>query len=330
MHLVQPLAPLHRLVYLAVTMTYKIFIDGGAGTTGLQVAGRLSGRGELDIHILPDEARKDTAARKAALAKADIAILCLPDEAAKETAALAADLPVRLIDASSAHRIATDWVYGFAELTHGQQQKIAEAKMVSNPGCYPTGFLALVRPLIEAGILSKDALLHVPAVSGYSGGGKQMIANFEAGSEPPYFTYGLNLSHKHLPEMQNHAGLSSAPIFMPSVGNFAQGMLVHLPLHRSVLADDVRLEDLYAAYEAHFAEQPLIEVCSQWSSGETRLRGDALAGLDKLQLGVFGKDDGSQFWATARLDNLGKGAAGAAVQNLNIMLGLEPTKGLSL
>ena len=328
--LAQPLARLMRLVYLPIIMTYRIFIDGGAGTTGLQVAGRLADRDDLDIHILPDEARKDTDARKAALETADIAILCLPDEAAIETAALAADLPVRLIDASSAHRVASGWVYGFAELCQSQRQYIAEAKRVSNPGCYPTGFLALVRPLIDAGILSADALLTVPAISGYSGGGKQMIANFEAGTEPPHFAYGLGLGHKHLPEMQRHAGLNTAPIFMPSVGAFAQGMLVHVPLHQNMLKNGTSLDDIINTYDAHFSGQPLIEVCSDWQNSHSRLEADALAGLDKLQIGVFANVDKSQFWATARLDNLGKGAAGAAVQNLNIMLGLNPLTGLAV
>ena len=310
-------------------MAYEIFIDGAAGTTGLQVAQRLAGRADLHVTILPDEARKDVEARKAALAAADIAILCLPDAAAVEAAALASELPVRLIDASSAHRVAPDWVYGFAELTLGQTEKIARAKQVSNPGCYPTGFLALTRPLIEAGILSKDAQLTVPAISGYSGGGKQMIEAFEAGNHPPHFAYGLGLSHKHVPEMQTHAQLKTPPIFMPSVGQFAQGMLVHLPLHKHVLKNGTRLADILTVYEQHFANRPLIEVCSEWSDVPSTLAADALAGFDKLQIGIFANADDSHFWAVARLDNLGKGASGAAVQNLNIMLGLDPLTGLS-
>lgn len=311
-------------------MAYEIFIDGGAGTTGLQVANRLSGRADLQLTILPDEDRKDVGARKAALERADIAILCLPDAAAVETASLAADLPVRLIDASSAHRVDPNWVYGFAELTSGQQQKISEAKYVSNPGCYPTGFLALARPLLEAGVLPEDAHLNVPAISGYSGGGKQMIADFEAGKHAPHFAYGLGLSHKHLPEMQTHAGLAQPPIFMPSVGEFAQGMLVHLPLHQNQMSKSVSPTDILEIYASHFSGQPLIEVCSDWQDTQQTLSADALAGLDKMQIGVFGTEDGSQIWAVARLDNLGKGASGAAVQNLNIMLGLDPLTGLSL
>lgn len=319
-------------------MTYQIFIDGGAGTTGLEVADRLSGREELRLTILPDAARKDVGARRAALEAADIAILCLPDAAARESADMAADLPVRLIDTSTAHRIAPDWVYGFAELTKTQQDKIANAKRVSNPGCYPTGFLALTRPLIEAGLLLADARLCVPAISGYSGGGKQMIAAFESGGQPPHFAYGLGLDHKHLAEMYNHSGLAHPPIFMPSVGNFRQGMLVHLPLHMTDLAPDTSAEDILGVYAAHYAGQPLIEVCtetsSQWMSDDQHLAADALAGSDRLQLGVFSSDardgDNARFWTVARLDNLGKGAAGAAVQNLNIMLGLDPLMGLVL
>ena len=312
-------------------MTYRIFIDGGAGTTGLQVADRLAGREELELVILPDDRRKDMAARAEALASSDLAVLCLPDAAAIETATLAADLPVRLVDASTAHRVDPNWVYGFAELTSGQFEKIAGAKYVSNPGCYPTGFLALARPLIDAGLLRRDVCLHVPAVSGYSGGGKQMIADFEAGTEPPHMAYGLSLEHKHLPEMKQHAGLSKTPIFMPSVGHFAQGMLVHLPLSADWLSAGTTAADMLAIYRDHFASQPLIEVCDGTSEDwQGRLAADRLAGTDRLQIGVFANADNSQSWGVARLDNLGKGAAGAAVQNINIMLGLDPLAGLNV
>ena len=314
-------------------MAYKIFLDGGAGTTGLQIADRLAARTDIHLLVLGDAERKQAAARFAAMAEADITILCLPDEAAIEAVQMAAELPgdIRLIDASSAHRVHPDFVYGFAEMSAGQAAKIANARKLSNPGCYPTGFIALARPLIEAGLIAPDTGLSAPSVSGYSGGGKAMIARYEAGEAPAYGTYGLSLSHKHLPEMQAHSGLRDRPVFLPSVGQFAQGMLVNIPLHQSQFARPVATEDIIAAYQRAYAGMPLISVRGANGLDEHNfLVAEALAGRDSMELFVFADKAASQFVLTARLDNLGKGAAGAAVQNMNIMLGTDMLSGLQL
>ena len=318
---------------------YRIFIDGGAGTTGLQVASRLAMRPDLDLLILDDDQRKDDAARRAALAKADLAILCLPDEGAVQAAQWVAEegLDTRLIDASTAHRVASGWVYGFAEMREGQKNAIEKAQFVSNPGCYPTGFLSLACPLRAAGLLSAEAKLHVPAVSGYSGGGKGLINAFEAGEEPPFFAYGLGLGHKHLPEMQHYADLQTTPFFMPSVGDFAQGMLVHLPLHADQFTASVRASDIHALFADAFDSQPLITVHRPQPLADNAiltskqfLAADRLANTDRLDIALFSNESESQFWLVAMLDNLGKGASGAAVQNLNLMLGTDMTAGLNL
>ena len=228
---------------MSLAMTYSIFIDGAAGTTGLQVADRLARHPGVDARALSDEERKDNAARQQMMAASDLTILCLPDVAAREATAMAAQTNARLIDASSAHRTHADWVYGFAELIAGQRDAIADASRISNPGCYPTGFLALTRPLVDAGIVPRDALLSVPAVSGFSGGGNGMIAQQADGALPVFGSYGVTLAHKHLPEMLAYAGLDNAPIFMPAVADFYSGMLVNLPLHSAQLTKSVTGQD---------------------------------------------------------------------------------------
>lgn len=318
-------------------MSYKIFLDGGAGTTGLQIADRLAACNNIEILVLGEEERKQTAARKAAMAEADITILCLPDEAAIEAVQMAAELQgnirrdIRLIDASSAHRIHADFVYGFAEMTKTQAEKIANARYVSNPGCYPTGFIALARPLIEAGLLAPETRLTAPSVSGCSGGGKAMIARYEAGDAPAFGTYGLSLAHKHLPEMQKHSGLKDKPVFLPSVGQFAQGMLVNIPLHQAQFAKAVSADDILKCYQAAYQDAPLISVMDASAlDAHNFLVAEKLAGRDIMELCVFANAEASQFVLTARLDNLGKGAAGAAVQNMNLMLGIDSVSGLQL
>ena len=311
---------------------FSIFIDGGAGTTGLQVKDRLLARPELSVIILDDDLRKNDAARKTAMHDADVTILCLPDDAARQAAEMTAGTTVRLIDASTAHRVAPDWVYGFAELAEHQAEAIGNAARVSNPGCYPTGFLALIRPLVDAGIIAPETALTIPSVSGYSGGGNALIAAYEdSNSAPPYGTYGLTLQHKHLPEMTQHAGLTIPPIFMPSVGNFPQGMLVSVPIHASSLQKSVTAAGLTDILQQRYAASHLISVAPDAPLTEAGfLAADKLATSDRMELFVFADEASSQFVLTARLDNLGKGAAGAAVQNMNLMLGLNPLEGLNL
>lgn len=321
-------------VYLLIIMSILVFIDGQAGTTGLQVAEKLSAHASVELITLDGDLRKDDEARREAFAAADAAILCLPDEAAKQAAEMAADLDVVLIDASTQHRTDDAWVYGMAELGTDVRAAIAGTKRISNPGCYPTGFLAMAAPLREAGLLPDDAKLTVPAISGYTGGGKGLIEAFDAGTAPRHFSYAHGLSHKHLPEMQKLARLSSCPIFMPSVGDFAQGMLVHLPLFAGQLSKAVTAADLAEIFQSHYQGSHIIKAydaddLSQHSANGF-LPADGLKGTDKLEIFTSYNAQTQQFWLTARLDNLGKGASGAAVQNMNIALGLDETLGLSL
>ncbi len=310
---------------------YHIFIDGAAGTTGLQVQNRLANIAGLSLIILDEKDRKEDKKRFDAMASADLTLLCLPDDAALTATQMARKLSARIIDASTAHRTADDFAYGFAELWDDGQEKIADAQMVSNPGCYPTGFLALVKPLVDKGILPHDALVHVSAVSGYSGGGKSMIAAYEAGEAPVFGTYGLSLAHKHLPEMQLHSGLAHAPVFLPSVGNFAQGMLVNIILDKSQFGKTITAPDILSVYTEKYADDKLVSVCdSDRLTSNGFLAADSLAGTDKLELFVFSDPQADRIVLTARLDNLGKGASGAAVQNLNLMLGRDMLEGLSL
>jgi N-acetyl-gamma-glutamyl-phosphate reductase len=313
-------------------MTARVFIDGAAGTTGLEIRERLSWRGEIALITLSDAERKDAAARKRALNQADLVILCLPDEAAREAVALIDNPAVRVIDASTAHRVAEGWTYGFAELEPGNYQRIAAAKRVSNGGCWATGFLALVRPLVRAGLLPADYPVSAHGVSGYSGGGKSMIEEFEKADSPKYVetvqrSYALGLAHKHLPEMIRHAGLSHVPLFSPSVARFYRGMLVEVPLSLWALPGSPKPGDVHQALAEAYPDRPLVEVASlEEAAAMPTLDAEILAGSNRMKLFVFTGDE--QVRLVAALDNLGKGAGGMAVQNLNLMLGLPETTGL--
>jgi len=312
----------------------KIFIDGAAGTTGLEIRERLAPRRELELLTLSDTARKDPAARKAMLNAADLVILCLPDEAAKEAVALIENPAVRVIDASTAHRVAPGWVYGFAELEPDSAARIAAARRVSNGGCWATGFLAIARPLVRAGIVPPDFPLTVHGVSGYSGGGKSMIEEFEKADSPHYVrtvqrAYALKLGHKHIPEMTRHAGLAVPPLFSPSVARFLRGMLVEVPLQLRALPGRPRPSDLQAVLAEAYRGKALVEVATpEEAAGLTVLDAELLAGTDRMKLFVFGHETLEQARLVAVLDNLGKGAGGMAVQNMNLMLGLPETSGL--
>lgn len=308
-------------------MKPKIFIDGEHGTTGLQIRSRMAGRSDVELLSIPQDERRNAAIREDLLNSADVAILCLPDDASKQAVAmLEGNNKVRIIDTSTAHRIAPDWAYGFAEMDKGQTGKIRDARLVANPGCYPTGAIALIRPLRQAGILPENYPVTVNAVSGYTGGGKQMIAQMEDPANPdhiasPNFLYGLTLKHKHVPEMQAHGLLDRAPIFSPSVGRFPQGMIVQVPLFIDQLADGATRESIHAALVAHYAGQSIVEVVSLDDSAKmARVDAVELAGKDTMKLYVFGSSGGEQVNLVALLDNLGKGASGAAVQNMDLML----------
>ncbi len=303
-------------------MKPKIYIDGEHGTTGLQILQRLQGRDDIELLSMPHDERRDPEARRRLLNAADIAILCLPDDASREATAMVANGTTRLIDASTAHRTDPNWVYGFKELDREQVQKIAAARFVSNPGCYPTGAIALIRPLTMAGLLPKDALITVNAVSGYTGGGKGLIAQMENdgpdGIDAPLFLYGTGLTHKHVPEIKGHGLLENEPIFSPSVGRFPQGMMVQVPLHMAQLNAATR-QSVHAALEAHYGDSPHVRVVPlAESDGVVRLDPTSLAGEDTMDLHVFGND--TQINLVALLDNLGKGASGACVQSLDLMI----------
>lgn len=307
-------------------MTATVFIDGAVGTTGLEIADRLRGRADLSIVTLDDERRKDAVARREALNDADIVILCLPDAAARDAVALIDNPRTRVIDASSAHRVAEGWTYGFPELEADAQVRIAAASRVANPGCYPTGFLALVRPLVRAGLLPSNAYVSVNAASGYSGGGKAMIAEFETtGCATAFRPYALTLEHKHVAEMRAHSGLSVRPIFQPAVANTYRGMVVEVPLQLAQLVLGTTPGDMKQVLIDAYAGCDLIRV-SHDSGSTVQIEDDA--GTDRMTLHVFVNAAAGQARLIATLDNLGKGAAGAAVQNLNIMAGLPATLGL--
>ncbi|MDP4757050.1 MAG: N-acetyl-gamma-glutamyl-phosphate reductase [Sphingorhabdus sp.] len=311
-------------------MTKSIFIDGAVGTTGLEIADRLAGRAEFTLITLDDDKRKDPAAKREALNDADFVILCLPDDAAKEAVAMTTSSHTRIIDASTAYRIDPDWAYGFAEYRIGQRDRIASARLVSNPGCYPTGFLGLVAPLVAAGLIPADWPYTVNAVSGYSGGGKALIQRLEGeGADIGFRTYGLDLAHKHVPEMQVHAGLVHAPIFAPAVVRAFRGMIVEVPLPLFAMPKAGNADALRAALAAHYAGSPVVTVHTEAAPSELLMHADQ-APTDRLDLYVLASPDGSQVRLLAMLDNLGKGASGAAVQNLNIMAGLDETSGLRL
>ena len=307
-------------------MTFSLFIDGAAGTTGLEIIERMAGRGEFELLVLSEEQRKSAEARREAYHSADFAVLCLPDDAAIEAVALAQGSKVRIVDASSAHRTAPGWTYGFPELIG--RDKVAAATRVTNPGCYPTGFLALLAPLVRHGLLPADWPYVCHAVSGYSGGGKALIARFEGDPDIAYRDYGLALGHKHVPEMQKYAGLSFAPIFAPAVVPAHRGMVVEVPLHLEQMkrpAPTYGLRDMLADF---YKASAVVRV-HEANPDELLLRRSA-APSDRLDLYVFGARDGAQARLVATLDNLGKGASGAAVQSLNLMADLDETAGLSL
>ncbi|BBD98175.1 N-acetyl-gamma-glutamyl-phosphate reductase [Sphingobium amiense] len=311
-------------------MTTKVFIDGGHGTTGIEIAERLAGRPELTLLTVPQERRRDPGARAEALNGADVVILCLPDDAAREAVALIDNGTTRVIDASTAHRVSAGWTYGFPELEPGHRETLARSRFVANPGCWPTGFLALVRPLVLGGLLPADWPVTLSGASGYSGGGKAMIAEYEGSGAPGAFRpYGLTLAHKHLPEMQKYAGLAHAPIFAPAVANVYRGMIVEVPLHLHALPGAPSVAQVHEAIASAYAGSPIVRVAAaEESAAMSGVAIEHVGATDRLELFVFGNEASGQVRLVAALDNLGKGAAGAAVQNLNILAGLPETAGL--
>lgn len=322
-------------------MLPKVFIDGEAGTTGLQIRERLEGRRDLEVVSIDLAKRKDADERRRMLNGADAVVLCLPDDAAREAVSMIEDPDVRVIDASTAHRVADGWTYGFAEMAPGQREAIAASKRVANPGCYPTGFIGLVAPLVRAGLVPADFPLTVNAISGYSGGGKGLIAEFETeGAKDAFRPYGLGLKHKHVPEMTVYAGLAHPPVFAPAVGPYAQGMIVEVPLQLWALPGRPSTDALRDALSAAYAGERFVTVAdadetSRLTAARTGAAGtvpdldpEALNGTNRMRLYVFGNDEAGQAILLAQLDNLGKGASGAAVQNLNLMLGLPESAGI--
>jgi N-acetyl-gamma-glutamyl-phosphate reductase len=315
-------------------MAPRVFIDGEAGTTGLEIRARLQGRRDLEIVSIAPERRKDVHARREMLNGADAVILCLPDDAAREAVALVESNSVKVIDASTAHRVSEGWAYGFPEMSATQRAGIEAAHRISNPGCWPTGFIALARPLIDAGLVPADWPLTVHGVSGYSGGGKAMIAEFEDAAAPsrtevPFRLYALSLAHKHLPEMQAHAGLRRRPVFSPAVGRYRKGMLVEVPLPLEALPGAPTASQVHAALADAYAGEPFVQVASlDESAALGSLDPEGLNGTNRMTLFVFANAQSGQARLVALFDNLGKGASGAAVQNLNLALGLQETAGL--
>jgi N-acetyl-gamma-glutamyl-phosphate reductase len=315
-------------------MTFKVFIDGEAGTTGLQIRTRLAGRRDLQVLSIDADRRKDAGARAERLNAADVVILCLPDDAAREAVNLIENPAVKVIDASTAHRIVPDWTFGFPEMAPGQRAAVAAASRISNPGCYSTGAIALLAPLVRADLVPADWPVTINAVSGYTGGGKAMIAEFEdeggaTYTRAPYRIYATGLEHKHVPEIQRHAGLSHRPLFTPAVGRYAQGMIVEVPLQLWALPGAPTPGDLHAVLAGAYAGERFVEVVSPDAATAIKtLDPEGLNGTNRMRLFVFGNVANGQARLVALLDNLGKGASGAAVQNLNLALGLDETAGL--
>jgi N-acetyl-gamma-glutamyl-phosphate reductase len=323
-----------------------VFIDGAEGTTGLQIHSRLNQRDDIEIVSIPPEKRKDAQARSHLINSADIAILCLPDDAAREAVSFVTNPNVKILDASSAHRVADGWVYGFPELEDKRREEILFATRVSNPGCYPTGFLACVRPLVAAGIIPKDFPVTINAISGYSGGGRKLMEEYQSASGEQannyaYGIYGLTFAHKHVKEMHQHSGLQSPPLFVPAVGNFEKGMLVQIPLPLHALQNQFKNEFtnklsgelIHNALKEYYQNEKYVSVAPLNDDSSLRkgkfLDVQAANDTNLVQVFVFANDETKEALLVARLDNLGKGASGAAVQNLNIMLGLDEDLGLS-
>lgn len=315
----------------------KVFIDGEAGTTGLQVRQRLEGREDLELLSPPTELRKDIETRRSFMNRADAVILCLPDAAAIEAVSLVTNPNTVLIDASTAFRTNDAWTYGFPEMSPNQRQAIASSKRISNPGCYPTGFIGLTRPLVDAKLIPVGTPLCVNAISGYSGGGKELIKVFESGTAEPWSGYGFSLKHKHVPEMAKHSGILRKPLFQPQIATFPQGMVVSVPLHTDWLAPGTTGEVIHKVLTDHYAGSVFVKVMprgdvaakeAQLLERGAFLRPDTLANTNNLELFVFDNQDDGMILLCARLDNLGKGASGAAVQNMNLALGVDETTGL--
>jgi N-acetyl-gamma-glutamyl-phosphate reductase len=313
-------------------MKHKIFIDGREGTAGLRIFERFAGRDDAELLEIAEDARKDVGSRLARMAEAEITFLCLPDEASREIVAAAEEAGVgtRVIDASTAFRTSPEWVYGLPELTPGQTERIAAARRVAVPGCHPTGFILIARPLIDAGLLDADYPFSCHSVTGYSGGGKKLIAEYARRDDiKSPRQYGLSQTHKHLPEFEGFSGARAPVLFNPIVSDYYSGMLVSVPLHRRLFRKKARLRELYEFFAAYYRDRPLVKTIEPGrESDDGFLAADALAGRDDLEILFYGRDD--YIMIAARYDNLGKGASGAAIQCMNLMLGLPEECGLFL